>query len=240
MFCSTGLIQTLPPHLFHPTVSWLVRNGWAGYFRMLPAVWRSGLCPFPSLEQALVLSLVPQGSWRTGRGAWEWDTKTAKAGNATISALGWFDAAVIIAGTTLAPSEEGRKEPFLPFSCPLSRSLCWGWHHKGWPELPLLAWVTFAGQGIFPFLPKDGTRIHQNRAARHPGCFHICEKSHQEPAGRVQLIGVLPWPSGASFPGQSLIGIKIMGNNSTGKIKLSPAQSVQQEGISSPGGDIFS
>lgn len=64
---------------------------------------------------------------------------------------------------------------------------------------PRMCQVTFAAQGIFPFLPKDGTRIHRNRTTRHPGYVHICAKFQQVPPGQcpsltsITLWSILPW-----------------------------------------------
>lgn len=128
--------------------------------------------------------------------------KAARAGNAAVSALGWlYAAAVVTAGTTTK---------MLPFSCPLRRSLRCGWqcaHPRDSPEpeprarapSPRMCRVTFAAQGIFPFLPKDGTRIHRNRTTRHPGYVHICAKFQQVPPGQcpsltsITLWSILSW-----------------------------------------------
>lgn len=128
--------------------------------------------------------------------------KAARAGNAAVSALGWlYAAAVVTAGTTTK---------MLPFSCPLRRSLRCGWqcaHPRDSPEpeprarapSPRMCRVTFAAQGIFPFLPKDGTRIHRNRTTRHPGYVRICAKFQQVPPGQcpsltsITLWSILPW-----------------------------------------------
>lgn len=114
--------------------------------------------------------------------------KAARAGNAAVSALGWFyAAAVVTAGTTTK---------MLPFSCPLRRSLRCGWqcaHPRDSPEpeprarapSPRMCRVTFAAQGIFPFLPKDGTRIHRNHSSPWI-CPYLCEI----PAGPSRAVSI--------------------------------------------------
>lgn len=50
---------------------------------------------------------------------------------------------------------------------------------------PRMCRVTFAAQGIFPFLPKDGTRIHRNHSAPWI-CPYLCEI----PAGPSRAVSI--------------------------------------------------
>lgn len=188
MFFSTVFIQTLSPPLFAPTVC-----GWwelaAQHILGCSKVWK-GLCaPFPAWSRLCCWSCSPRAAEERQRclGVGHNDSKGWKRHS---HALGWVcAAAAATAATTWAPPED-----FLPFSCALSRSLWWGWQcaqprDSPEPQQPLLCW---AGQGLFPFLPKDGTRIHQNRAAApwiSPGLW-------ETPAGPSLTswpLSILPW-----------------------------------------------